>query len=147
MSTTAPVSAMTTIRFEDGPAADASGATIMCSDAGIRITFSTGETRYYYGLGAHVAESGPFGLVPFRNYKDPMRQNRLQSCRPSTRIATWALVQSAVPKLQWVVGQQLVQLRRAQSVICVNLTVVHELCVSQVHLLFFATYSIRIDEY
>ena len=66
MSTTAPVSAMTTIRFEDGPAADASGATIMCSDAGIRITFSTGETRYYYGLGAHVAESATirFGTIP-----------------------------------------------------------------------------------
>ena len=61
-----------TIRFEDGPAADASGATIMCSNAGIRITFRTCETRYYYGLGAHIAESATicFGTIPELQWPD-----------------------------------------------------------------------------
>ena len=77
-------------------------------------------------LGLTLRNRRLFVLAPFRNYNDPMHQNLLQSCKLSTRIVTWALAQLAVPKFQWVVGPQLGQWRREQSVVCLNLTVVRD---------------------
>ena len=69
--TTASVTAMAAIRFEDSPVQDASGATITISNAGIRIKFPTGETRYYYGQGPLFAEPATIHFAPIPELQGP----------------------------------------------------------------------------
>ena len=52
------------IRFEPGPAADVTGATVTVSPHGIRIESADGQTRYYFGVGAQTARHATLIMGP-----------------------------------------------------------------------------------